>query len=44
MMDIIGWAFIIMVIVFLLGTMYSIANNIVFRSIDDYDENEVFEE
>lgn len=44
MIDIIGWAFIIMVIVFLLGTMYSIANNIVFRSIDDYDENDVFEE
>ena len=44
MMDIIGWAFIIMVIGFFMVTMYSIANNIIFRSIDDYDENEVFEE
>lgn len=44
MLEIIGWVFVIMVIVFLLGTMYSICDNIIFRDIDEIDADEVFDE
>lgn len=44
MMEIIGWGFIVMVIVFLLGTIYSIANNLVFRNINEDYTDEAFDE